>query len=151
MRIRHTDGADSDFIALCAELDVYLNALIGGEEYRAQYTPQNSFHDISHVFIAMENDVAVGCAAFKPLSGEVAEIKRVFTRPNFRGRGIAKDLLRRLEKEARMQGYVALVLETWQPLSAATALYAAIGYRKTENYGPYVDLPIAICMRKELV
>lgn len=37
MTFEHTDGSNQDFVALCHELDTYLNDIVGGEENRVQY------------------------------------------------------------------------------------------------------------------
>jgi GNAT superfamily N-acetyltransferase len=80
----------------------------------------------------------------------VAEIKRVFVREEYRGRGISKQLMAHIEKKAAEKGYTALILETGAPLKAAMSLYMELGYQIMDNYGPYKGMVHSVCMRKEL-
>lgn len=86
MRFEYTDGRSHDFIALCRELDAFLNECAGGEENRAEYVPYNRLDDIHDVVIAYDGDIPVGCAAFKKYDGECAEVKRVFVKQEYRNR-----------------------------------------------------------------
>ena len=150
MTYEHTDGSNQDFIALCHELDAYLNHIVGGEENRAQYIPYNSPDGIHDVFVAYDGDIAFGCAAFKRYDDKTAEVKRVFIREEYRGQGISKKLMKLLEQTAKEQGYSGLILESGEILTEAMALYRKIGYRVIPNYGQYKDMPESICMRKEI-
>ena len=150
MRFTHTDGANKDFIHLCHELDDFLNDLVGGEANRAAYIPYNRLDDIHDVIIAYDGNVPIGCASFKRYDNDSAEVKRVFIKPAYRGRGISKALMDLLEKTARQQGYHSFVLESGEPLVAAMALYRKIGYQVIPNYGQYRDMHDSICMRKIL-
>lgn len=150
MIIRHVDGTNRDFIDLCYQLDIYLNDLVGGEENRAEYIPHNTLDEIHDVWVAYLGHLPAGCASYKKLSSDTAEIKRVFVLPSYRGLGIAEQLMFVLETTAREQGYRRLVLETGEPLVAATHLYRKLGFRIIDNYGPYVDMPESICMEKQL-
>ena len=150
MTFEHTDGRNQDFIALCHELDAYLNDVVGGEENRAQYIPYNSLDDIHDVFVAYDGDKAVGCTAFKRYDDKSAEVKRVFIREEYRGRGISKKLMELLEQSAKEKGYGCLILESGEILAEAMALYRKIGYKVIPNYGQYKCMPDSVCMRKEL-
>lgn len=150
MRYIHTDGQDPAFISLCAELDAYLNELAGGEENRAQYVPLNKLDFIHNAFVAFDSEIPVGCASFKHFNEDTAEVKRVFVKPEYRGRGIAWAILVSLEQTAKERGYARLVLETGEPLAAAHRLYLSMGYTVIPNYGPYADMPESICMEKRL-
>ena len=147
---KYTNGQDKDFIMLCHRLDDFLNELVGGEENRAEYVQYNTLDDIHDVVMAYDNNTPVGCASFKKYDNENAEVKRVFIRAEYRGRGISKELMNLLEAAAKKQGYKYFVLESGEPLEAAMALYRSIGYEVIPNYGPYVDMPESVCMRKGL-
>ena len=150
MRFIYTDGSNKDFIGLCHMLDDFLNELVGGEQNRAQYIPYNKLDDIHDVILAYDGDISVGCASFKKYDEENAEVKRVFIKDEYRGRGISKTLMSMLEERARKQGYYYLILESGEPLVAAMALYRKLGYKVIPNYGQYKDMSESICMRKEL-
>lgn len=150
MRFVYTNGGNSDFIELCNGLDKFLNEIVGGEENRAEYIPYNQFDDIHDVIVAYDGDIPVGSASFKKYDDESAEVKRVFIKQEYRGKGISNKLMELLENVAREQGYQYLILESGEPLVAAMALYRKIGYKVIPNYGQYKDMPDSICMKKKL-
>ena len=150
MTFEHMDGSNKDFVALCHELDTYLNDIVGGEENRTEYIPYNSLDNIHDAFVAYDGDKAVGCAAFKRYNDESAEVKRVFICEGYRGRGISKKLMELLEQTAIEKGHSCLILESGEILVEAMALYRRIGFQAIPNYGPYVDMPESVCMKKEL-
>lgn len=141
MRYAYTDGTNKDFIELCHGLDDFLNELVGGEENRAEYIPYNTLDDIHDVIVAYDDDMPVGCASFKKYDDKSAEVKRVFIKEEYRGRGVSKELMERLEEKGRSEGYTYFILESGDPLVAAMALYRSIGYEVIPNYGQYKDMP----------
>ncbi len=72
----------------------------------------------------------VGCGALKRRSKTIGEIKRMWTAPEARGRGVARRVLQRLEDEARSFGLKRLRLETNKTLTEAQALYRKLGYQE---------------------
>lgn len=149
MKFVYTDGENSDFIELCHALDGFLNELVGGEEKRAEYIPYNRLDDIHDVFIAYD-DIPVGIASFKKYDDECAEVKRVFIKREYRGRGISNKLMELVENTAKKQGYRYMILESGEPLVAAMALYRKLGYKVIPNYGQYVNMSDSVCMKKSL-
>lgn len=150
MKFVYTNGQNKDFIALCRMLDQYLNAVAGGEEKRAYYLPFNKMDDIHDVVLAYDHDEAAGCAGFKPYENDTAEVKRVFVREDYRGRGIAKQLINEVEKQAKKKGFKKLILETGANMPEAYGLYKKLGYEIMENYGQYKNMNQSICMQKLL-
>ena len=121
-----------------------------GEENRAEYIPYNSLDDIHDVIIIYDNSAPIACAAFKKYDKECAEVKRVFIKEKYRGKGISKKLMKQLEAKAKEKGYKYLILESGEPLVSAMALYRKIGYEVIPNYGQYKNMPDSICMKKEI-
>lgn len=150
MRFIYTNGENPDFIGLCHDLDDFLNELVGGEKNRAEYIPYNKLDDIHDVIVAYDEDIPVGSAGFKKYDNECAEVKRVFIKREYRGKGISKKLMELLEERARNKGYKYLILESGESLVAAMSLYRKIGYKIIPNYGQYKDMPDSVCMKKEL-
>lgn len=81
----------------------------------------------------------VGCGVLKRKDRTTAEIKRMWTAPSARGRGVARSVLQALEAIARKSGLTTLHLETNRTLKEAQALYRKEGYREVEafNAEPY--------------
>lgn len=150
MRFLETDGTHSDFVGLCRELDDFLNDIVGGEKQRVQYTPLNALTDIHDVVVAYVDGRPIGCGGFKRFTTDAAEVKRVFVEKEYRGRGISRMIMERLEEKAREKGYARLILETGEPLAAAMHLYTNMGFVRIPNYGPYQDMHASICMEKIL-
>jgi len=90
----------------------------------------------------------VGCGALRELEPAVAEIKRMFVVPEFRGRGISRLILDSLEAQAISRGWTTLKLETGTLQTAAIALYESAGYRPIEPWGAYADSPVSLCYAK---
>lgn len=81
----------------------------------------------------------VGCGGIKRLGERIAEIKRVWTAPQARGKGVASAIVRHLEERARQGGFSVLRLDTNRNLAEARALYLKSGYREIPRYNdnPY--------------
>ena len=75
-----------------------------------------------------------GCIALRPLEPGIGEVKRLYVRPAFRGRGIAKKLSEELLAAARAIGYAHLRLDTLAFMHEAATLYRALGFVETAAY-----------------
>ena len=150
MRFEYTDGCNKDFIELCHELDSFLNEIVGGEENRKEYIPYNRLDYIHDVIMAYDNDLPAGCASFKRYNAVCAEVKRVFLRKEYRGKGISKEMMKMLEERGRQKGFLYFILESGEPLVAAMALYRKTGYNVIPNYGQYRGMDKSVCMKKKL-
>ncbi len=150
MEIVFTNGTDPRFHVLCRQLDHSLDEAVGGHTQRAEYDQYNGVDETFRVALILDQEIPIACGSYKPLSADTAELKRVFTRENYRGQGIAAKIVSALEKDAAANAYHFFVLETGKPLTAAIRLYEKLGYEIIPNYGPYADLPLSIYMRKEI-
>jgi putative acetyltransferase len=93
----------------------------------------------------------IACGAIRPLEEDVAELKRVFVKVGFRGRGYSKAIVGELERQARRRGYRIMRLETGVRQPEAIALYESLGYHRIPNYGEYRDSGLSLCFEKKLV
>jgi putative acetyltransferase len=91
-------------------------------------------------FLARVDSLAVGCGGVA-MFDDYAEVKRMYTRPAARGRGVAKALLRRIEDEARGSDKPVLRLETGIRQREAIGLYERAGFRLRGPFGPYAAIP----------
>ena len=146
----YTNGENADFVQLCRRLDAALDELVGGRFERRKYEQYNQRDNIHHVLVIYRNGEPVGCGGFKMYDEEHAELKRLFVKETIRDAGIGKELVRRLEAWAKLEGYRWCILETGEPLQAACHLYQKLGYRVIPNYGPYADMPESICMQRKI-
>lgn len=92
----------------------------------------------------------VGCGALLDLGEGAAEIKRMYVRPEDRGRGLSRRLLEALEREALRSGFDRIRLETGERQPEAMGLYRSAGYVEIEKFGPYRDAPLSRCFERRL-
>jgi GNAT superfamily N-acetyltransferase len=81
------------------------------------------------LLVARANSEVVGVGALKPIDATVAEIKRMYVRPQARGQGTGRAILERLLADARTIGYRVARLETATFMREAHALYGSLGFR----------------------
>lgn len=93
--------------------------------------------------LAWLDGAAVGCGGWRT-EGEDAEIKRMYTAPEARGRGVARTVLTALEELARAAGRRRMILVTGYRQPEAIALYESRGYRRIPKFGYYKDEPGAL-------
>ena len=141
-------NSDSRFLELVKLLDAEL-AIYDGEEHDF-YHQFNSVENLKHIIICILNNKAVACGAMKKVSPSTMEIKRMYTRLEFRKQGLAGGILQELEKWALEDGNDKCVLETGKKQISAIALYKNNGYSITENYGQYIGVQNSLCFAKHL-
>jgi len=144
----HTDSTNPDFVALVRLLDAEL-AIRDGDDHDF-YHQFNQIDAIKHVVLAVENGRPVACGAFKEFAPDTVEIKRMFTLPEARGRGIAARILAELEAWAAELSYKKCVLETGINQPEAIALYRKCAYRQIPNYGQYAGVDTSLCFEKRI-
>jgi putative acetyltransferase len=106
--------------------------------------------DDAAYMVAVVNGRAVACGAWQAMGPGAAELKRMYVRPAFRGRGIARQMIVAIEEEALAAGRPVIRLETGNYMPAAIALYQSSGYHQIPAYGPYVGNPYSVCFEKRL-
>jgi ribosomal protein S18 acetylase RimI-like enzyme len=107
-------------------------------------------HDDAQYLAVLVQGRVVACGAWQALEPGVAEIKRIYVRPAFRGRGIARQLIVALEEEALAAGRTVIRLETGIRVPAAISLYRSAGYRQIPAFGEYLGDPFSVCFEKRL-
>ena len=144
-----TMPADPRAAALIAELDASLLEHYPPEEIYPLSPAE--MRDFPGVFlIACDGERPVACGAIRPLSDTVGELKRMFVRPEARGRGVAAAMLRELERVAVQRGWTTLRLETGTAQLAAIRLYERAGYSRIACFGAYAGGRWSVCFEKTL-
>ena len=101
-------------------------------------------------FVARVGSQAVGCAALRELDPGTGEVKRMFVRDGYRGRGIARRLIDALDARGRELGYHTLRLETGEGQLEAINLYRSAGYTAIPPFGQYAGNSYSRCFEKQL-
>lgn len=145
MLIESRPGTDPEIAALVTAQQRELREADGGLEGQATLT-----HDDIRYLVVVEDGRAVACGGIQALDDGTGELKRMYVRPAYRGRGIARQLLAALEELAFQQGHSVVCLETGTYLPAAIGLYTSSGYEPIPVYGEYADNPYSVCFAKRL-
>ena len=101
------------------------------------------------LYLAKADGVVAGCIALRRFDKTRCEMKRLYVRKAFRRLGIGRMLAERIETDAALKGYAAMLLDTLQSLPEALALYNSMGFREIEAYCHNPE-PDAVYMEKHL-
>lgn len=133
---------------LIPKLDAEL-AIRDGDDHDF-YHQFNHSDTIQYAVVAEVDGEAAACGALKPFDQEAVEIKRMYTIPSLRGKGLASVILKELESWATELGYHRVILETGINQPEAIALYQKLGYQRIPNYAQYAGVETSLCFEKRL-
>ena len=139
----------------------YMDMLIENDpvfrDYLALQNYDDELRDLSvkygeprgRLYLALSDGEAAGCIGMKYHDEHCCELKRLYVKPEFRGRGLALRLCRLIMSEAEKAGYDYILLDTLPFLTGAKHIYDKLGFYET---GPYNDSPMgnSIYMRFDL-
>jgi GNAT superfamily N-acetyltransferase len=144
IEVEHFDSPDAQRLRAAQRLEI--DRAHGGDTEPGEKPTAES---IAVFFVARdESGTPLGCGGLRIVDDGIAEIKRMYVRPESRGSGVAAELLRRLEEAALDLGSPALVLETGTEQQRAVGFYQREGFRRIANFGPYVGAPLSVCYSK---
>ena len=140
-----TDGAR----ALILELESHLSELYPAASRHGYSVEKLIAQDVAF-FLLRDGDTPAGCGGIQLFGVEYGELKRMYVRPEFRGRGFGKLLLDHLADYARSNGIDLLRLETGIHQTEAIAMYERAGFHRIPPFGPYREDPVSLCYEKRL-
>ncbi|HEX8925365.1 MAG TPA: GNAT family N-acetyltransferase [Terriglobales bacterium] len=112
-------------------------------ELPGDYSPPDG-----RLLLAASGSLPAACVALHKLEDEICEMKRLYVRPQFRGKGLGRVLAERVVADAREIGYKRLRLDTVEPVMRdAVALYRKLGFKEI---APYRENPIEGALYMEL-
>lgn len=147
MRIAFETPDQAAVHALIRELDAHLYSLYPPEQVYALDIDSLCRPGVLFAVVREPGGEAVGCGAIV-IGPEYGELKRMYLRPQARGRGLARKLMEILEAKAMEAGCRTFMLETGPTLDEALQLYERMGYRRRGPFGDYPDLPSSVFMQK---
>lgn len=138
-----------DAIGLIMELEAHLAALYPVESQHG-FSVEKLLAEGVAFFVLRANGIPAGCGGILLVGNEYGEIKRMYVRPEFRGRGFGKLMLNHLEEYGRSQGVKLLRLETGIHQHEAIWLYERMDFYPIPPFAPYTDDPLSLCYEKRL-
>ncbi|MGE5805770.1 MAG: GNAT family N-acetyltransferase [Ignavibacteria bacterium] len=147
-KLSSADPSSAEALKLTKELFDELEELYGNGRIEEFEEENKSF--LYFIIVSDENDNPAGCGALKYFDPFTIEIKRMYVRKIFRGKGLSKLILQELERKAKEMNYSRIVLETGVRQPEAVNLYEKSGYRRIEAYGKYADDPESLCYVKKI-
>lgn len=148
MKIKRLDSTHIDFQTLVKYLDATLAEHNGdAHDFFDQF---NKIDLIKNCIVVYIDETPAACGAFKEYSEDTVEIKRMFTNPEFRKRGLGTTIVSELENWAAETGYKKAILETSRELKNAISVYEKSGFHRIPNYGQYIDVDDSVCYEKIL-
>ena len=138
--LERPDTPDAE--ALIAELDAQLEVLYPAMS-RHGYSVDKLIAQGVAFFVMRDEGATVGCGGVQLFDDGYGEIKRMYVRPAYRGRGYAKRMLDHLTEYTRRSGAPLLRLETGIHQHAAIALYESAGFKSIPPFGDYKEDPLS--------
>lgn len=149
-RLAPLDPGHPEARRLMALSEAYMGALYPAESNHFEPAdglrpPQGRFYG------AWRGERLVGCGGVKLFEADgYGEIKRLFVLDSERGRGVARQLMARLEAELAGLGMPLARLETGIHQPEALALYRRLGYAERGPFGAYASDPLSAFFEKAL-
>jgi len=143
-----TTSENPDFKALIGELDDELCRIYNTK--KEDYEEYNRITGLPTVVLAYENGIAIACGCFKQFDEKRIELKRMYVKPAFRGKGIASAMVAELERWATELGYQTAILETGIGQPEAIALYRKLGYKDIPHFGEFLEQSRSVCLGKRI-
>lgn len=101
-------------------------------------------------FVVRYQGAPAGCGGVQLFGTEYGELKRMYVRSAFRGRGLARRLLDQLAAHARANGVGLLRLETGIHQHEAISLYERAGFTRIPPFGAYGKDPLSLFFEKPI-
>ena len=133
-----------DSIQLINELDAQLTSHDYPQESRHAFSVDKLLRENVAFFVIRYNGAPAGCGGIKLFDNGYGEVKRMYVRPEYRGLGLAKGILKRLTHHALMNGINVLRLETGIHQVEAIGLYESFGFEQRAPFGTYKEDPMSV-------
>lgn len=136
-------------VQLIAELEAHL-APQYPQTSRHGYSIEKLLREAVAFFVVRQDGDAAGCGGIQLYDTDYGELKRMYIRPQYRGRGLARLMLDRLAEHARENGVALLRLETGIYQTDAMRLYERWGFVRIPPFGEYRDDPLSAFYEKKI-
>lgn len=99
------------------------------------------------LYLALYGEKAAGCIGLKRIDDQRCEMKRLYVRPQFRGKKIGEQLVQQIIADAKKIGYSHMLLDTLPFLKSAIHIYEKLGFYIAERYN---DSPMSTSIYMKL-
>ena len=140
----------SDALQLLSELDVDLSQYDYPPESCHAFSVDRLLSEGVAFFVTRVEGVPAGCGGVRLFGTQYGEVKRMFVRPSYRGQGLAKAMLDRLDEYAGAHGLRVLRLETGIYQTEAIGLYERCGFHRCSPFGEYREDPMSVYFEKSI-
>jgi putative acetyltransferase len=145
------ERADSaDAVMLITELEADLEPLYPRAS-RHGYSVEQLIAESVAFFVLRDGETPAGCGGILLVGTEYGELKRMYVRPQFRGRGFGTLLVDHLADHARAHGVGLLRLETGIHQTAAIRLYERMGFQRIPPFADYDEDPLSLYYEKRIM
>lgn len=138
MNIVSMKTTDKSVLELFSEYDDFMIDFLGDDKWC--YSRYNPNENIENVWVVYCENLPIGCVAYRKKSHEVGEVKRLFIRKEYQGKGISGELLKTAENYAKGQGCKTLFLDTRITLEPAVSVYRSRGFDVVFQQGLYIQM-----------
>ena len=139
-----------DAVELLSELDAQLQSNDYPQESRHAFSIEKLIKENVAFFVLRYEGQAVACGGVKLFGTEYGEVKRMYVRPAFRGRGFGRQILNRLVGYSQDYSVNVLRLETGIHQTEAILLYERYGFQRRSPFGEYKEDPMSIYFEKSI-
>lgn len=138
MDIKPMKITDTIVLELFSEHDDYMIDFLGDD--KRCYTRYSENENIENVWVVYYDNLPAGCIAYRKKDDGIGEVKRMFIRNKYRGKGIAKELLKTVELHAKENGCHTLFLDTRITLEPAVSIYKSFEFYIVFQQGLYIQM-----------
>ena len=138
MNITPMKTTDTAILQLFSEHDDFMLDYLG--DAKKYYTRYSEKEKLEKVWAVYEDGVLAGCIAYRTKVDGVGEVKRMYVRKEYRGKGFSKELLKTVEGYAKEQGCHTLFLDTRITLEPAVSIYRSFGFCIAFQQGLYIQM-----------
>ena len=125
-----------EYMDMLLENDPSFAEFLAIQNYDAELQDLEYKYGLPHgrLYLAHYNGELAGCIALRKLDDNTGEFKRVYVKPQFRGKHIGKKMVHKLIEDAKELGYTRLLLDTLPFLETAIQMYKKLGFYEIPSY-----------------
>jgi ribosomal protein S18 acetylase RimI-like enzyme len=137
--IKIIEASESDLTLVRELFTEYANSLgfdLGFQSFNDELNqlPGHYSPPFGSILLAFHDSKIAGCVAVKKIESDIAEMKRLYVRPDFQGKKIGRGLAEEIISIAKQKGYKRIRLDTVPSMKAAISLYQSLGFHSIPAY-----------------